>query len=412
MEVPGLRYYSYGTIPASGGVIVDLPSVVEVSSHNENKGICLTTNNDKVTVIGLHGSDNQIDGDTYFALPIIKLNNQYVYYGISVPRATIHSELIDSAILIVGTEDDTSMNLIVTQSVSISVGNVVTNLIPNSQYSFIVNRLQTVYIGSPDDLSGTKIITDKPISVFSGHVCGNVPGDVRYCNHLVEQVPPTAVWGKVHYVAPLANRTSYTIKILASYITTVVNLYCSNTKSSYVLNAGKFVNITFSMQEYCAIHSNKEVLVVQFSHGGEEDNEYGNPMMMLVPATNQYLNKFDFSTNPSVYYNYNYYINIIVMTQYYQPSMINLEAGVVVRSLVAEKWVPVKVNSITEAYATQVEIPEGVIKISHTNAAAQMTVIAYGFTDFYGGYGTIGGIHLSTGCYFTVVNFYINKTWW
>ena len=402
IEVPSTNYYRNGIIPASNEVILNLPDV-EVSYYDDqDKGIYIATNSDKVNVIGFHDSDGgNIVSDSFYALPVIKLNDSYVHYGISVPRATVHSALLESSILIIGTEDNTVLKLVVTQSVNIAMNNTAIYLVPGKQYLFVVNRLQSIFIGSLDDLSGTKIVTDKPVSVFSGHECGNVPFDVRYCNHLIEQIPPTALWGKVYYTAPLVNKTSYSVKILAAYASTVVNIYCNNTIDSHRIDEGEFVNITLSTNEYCAIHSNKEVLVIQFSHGGEEDNNFGNPMMTLVPSTNQYLNVFDFSTirDPlHTVFNYNHYVNIIVMRQYYQPSMIYLIAGGLNRSLVAERWVPIQVNSIIEAYAAQVTIPEGMAKIFHANPAAQMMTIVYGFTAYYGSYGYVGGIRLSKGC--------------
>ena len=394
IEAPGVGYYHKGIISAGNEVILNLPSSVEVSSyHDQDKGIYLTTSSDNVTVIGQNLDVKS--SDSFYALPIIKLDDVYVYYGMSVPKAS-HGEIINSSILIVGTENNTVMKLTTTQSVDISIGTAVIHLIPGIQYSFVVNRLQTVYIGSVDDLSGTKIVTDRPVSVFSGHKCGNVPWNVSACSHIVEQIPPTALWGKVYYTAPLVNKTSYTIKVLAANDSTTVNIYCNNTMESYVINEGEVFNKTLSMKEYCAIQSNKKLLVVQISHGAAEDFNfvyYGDPMMTLVPDTNQYLNKFEFSTirNP-VEAGFDHYVNIIVMAQYYHPNMIYLIAGGVNRSLVTQQWVPIQVNSITEAYATQVRIPEGVTHIIHTDAAAQMMTIVYGFA-VNDGYGHIGGIN-------------------
>ena len=391
IEAPGVGYYHRGIVSSTNEIILNLPSSLEVSSHyDQDKGIHLTTSSN-VTVIGQNLQWRTID--SFFALPIMELDDVYVYYGMSVPSGYDHS-----AILIVGTENDTTMNLTTTQSVSISVGNTVTNLIPGRQYSFVVNRLQTVYIGSTNDLSGTKIVTDRPVSVFSGHECANVPQlYVTYCDHLIEQIPPVSLWGKAYYTSPLANKTSYTIKILAAYNSTTVNIYCNNTLESYSLNEGQFINKISQMNKYCAIKSNQNVLMVQLSHGGSEEdiNDYGDPMMTLVPDTNQYSNQFDFSTihDPS---GFNHHVNIIVMAQYYQPNMIYLIAGGVNRSLATQQWIPIWVNSITEAYATQVRIPEGVIHIVHTNPTAQMTAIVYGF-KIRNSYGHIGGIHNHTG---------------
>ena len=394
IEIPSLTYYYNGTILPDHAVVLNLSSSVEVSSiYHQDRGIYLTTNSNKVTVIGQnhhHGTS-----ETYFALPIIQLDGTYVYYGVSVPRNAVYLSLYmyNSAILIVGTENNTILQLMVTQTVNVAVGNTVTSLIPRRQYSFVINHLQTMYVRSIQDLTGTKIITNKPVSVFSGHECANVPRKVVACNHLTEQLPPTALWGKEYYTAPLANKTSYTIKILAAYNSTTINIYCNNTVESYAINEGEFHSKTMQIKQYCAVRSNKEVLVVQFSHGGDEDNQYGDPMMTLVPATNKYLNKFDFSTIRNPLRQFLHYVNIIVMEQYYQPNMIYLIAGGVNRSLATQQWVPIQVNNTIEAYATQVTIPEGVAQVFHTDSSAQMMTIVYGFSR-YDGYGHIGGMYI------------------
>ena len=348
IEVPSMGYYQNGTLSAGNEIVLNLSSSVQVLSyHDQSKGIHITTSSRNVTVIG----QNSIffgSSDAFFALPTIELDDPYVYYGITVPRFT-DSGNYNSSILIVGTDNNTIMKLTVTQHVTIGISNTTVNLIPGIRYPFVVNRLQTIYIGSPDDLSGTKVATDKPVSVFSGHECANVPSNVSYCSHIIEQIPPIALWGKVYYTAPLVNKMSYTIKILAAYHSTTVNMYCNNILESYIINEGEFVSKN-SMNGYCAIYSNKEVLVAQLSHGGSEDLGYGDPMMTLVPATNQYLNRFDFSTiRYPLKPGYSHYVNIVVMEQYYEPNLIHMVAEGIDRSLATQQWVPIQVNNFAEA---------------------------------------------------------------
>ena len=399
IEALDLGYYRHGTIPVGDEIILNLPSSIQVPSYynEKSKGIYLAASSDKITVIGQNL--RSYSSDSYFALPIIILNGTYTYYGISAPRNDFGLINYDSSILLVGTENNTTVKLTATQSVSILKGNTIVHLIPSEEYSFLISQMQSFYISSFEDLSGTKIVTDRPLSVFSGHQCANVPWNVKSCSHLIEQIPPTASWGSMYYTAPLADKTSFTIKILAANDYTIVDIYCNNTMESYVINEGEFVNKTSQLQEYCAIYSNKEVLVVQFSHGGAEDiDRYGDPMMTLIPATNQYLNKFDFSTirNP-LQSGYKHYVNIIVIEQHYQPDMIYLISGGVNRSLVTQQWVPIQVNNSIEAYATQISIPEGGTKLFHSNAVAQMMIIVYGFSR-KDGYGHIGGVSTSQGC--------------
>ena len=399
LEIPGEDHYRIGTVSSNHDVILNLSSTVQpILRSHQDKGIYLRTNSDKVTVIGQNLFHRRSTSDTFFALPVIELDGNYVYYGISVAST---GRTYYGSILIVGTQNNTLMKLTVAQSLSVQVHSTVTYLSRGREYSFVINRLQSILIRSRLDLSGTKVVTDKPASVFSGHECANVPQGVSYCSHLKEQVPPTAMWGRVYYTAPLAGKKSYTLKILAAYNSTTVNVYCNNSNiRSYSLNEKEFTTTVILTYRYCAIYSNKEVLVAQFSHGGTEDNNnFGDPMMTLVPATNKYLNKFTFSTLRNIARSFKHYVNIIVMKQYYQSNMIYLISGGVTRSLVTERWVPIRVNNSIEAYATQVNISEGVTQVYHTNTLAQMMTIVYGFTR-NDGYGHMGGFRLPTiaGC--------------
>ena len=148
-----------------------------LSHDDQEKGICIKTSSNKVTVQGVlqtfsrylsyyrrfyyyygyyYYKKNQLE--TFVAIPVIDLcSSEYEYYAMSVNST---SSYYNSLVLVIGTEDNTMMKLKVSQSVTISVGNVTTNLIPGKEYSFMIDRVQTVYIESPGDLTGSKIVTD------------------------------------------------------------------------------------------------------------------------------------------------------------------------------------------------------------------------------------------------------------
>ena len=276
------------------------------------------------------------------------------------------------------------MTLTVTQTATTNTGNT---LYTGREYSFVINRLQTYYIRSSSytrDLTGTKIVTDKQVSVFSGHELAKIPWSTCCGNPLIEQVPPVTSWGRVFYTMPLATRRSYTIKMLASRHLTKIDVYCSNFKESYTINEGQYSSKTLSSQENCAIYSNIPILVAQFSQGGYEERDYiGDPMMTIVPDAVQFSNKFPVTSirNPSRS-GYKHYLNIIVLAQYFQPDMIHLISGGRNVSLNTQEWVPIKVKYTTEAYATQVTISEGVAEIIHANKDGLMTVTTYGLTSY------------------------------
>ena len=372
IEAPVAGFYHAGVIDGDSELILSLPFGVAVFYNDtQYKGIYVRADSDTLIVIGQNEANST--SDTFLVIPYKRSSviTEYVYYGISVAG---YSSSYQSAILIVGTEDNTTMKLTVTQTATTNTGNT---LYTGREYSFVINRLQTFYIRSTRDLTGTKIVTNKQVSVFSGHELAQIPQDLCCGDLLIEQVPPVTSWGRVFYTMPLATRRSYTIKILASLSLTEIDIYCNNLKESHVINEGQHFTKTLSQQEYCVIDSDKPVLVAQLSHGIDEDG-ISDPMMMLVPDVLQFSNKFPITTTRNT--SYKHYVNIIVLAQYYQPGMMHLISGGRNISLNTQEWVPIKVKHTTEAYATQVNISEGVTEIIHVNEVALMAASIYGFT--------------------------------
>ena len=392
VESPGVNYYQNGTLTTSTKAFIDLPDSIVVSKYVSNQyfGIHVSIKSDRVTVVGQTVDD--YNSDTFLALPITDVpydtNKKFIYYGMSVDS---NHAAFKSMVLIVGIANHT--NVVLRTSQSAKIGSNI--LDAGEEYSFDINKLQTFLIQSNDDLTGTKIVANNSVSVLSGHQASSAIQDQYYADHLIEQIPSTYYWGMKYYVTPFT-MSSYTIKILAAYNATNVTIYCRDAmKEFYIIDEGRFRNISYYSQDYCAIHSNKKILVVQFSHAGKDNdknNNIGEPLMTLVPATIHYMNKLDFSTICKSS-DYSSYVNIVVMAQYFQPSMMYLQTGVVNTSLLLHNWVPIVANNVTEAYAAQVAVPEGVAHITHVDANALMTAIVYGFAERRG-YGHPAGLRL------------------
>ena len=394
IEVPGIGFYQNGTIVSGAETVINFPREIIISiSSNSTKGIYVRTSSYEVTVIGqnLNEGPQWPSADTFFVLPFISsCDSIYVYYRMSVDS---NSDL--SMLLLVGIEDNTTVTVFPYYDMFLRAEGVMIGVFGRTEHTFTLNRLKTALMGNSFatdfNISGIKVVTNKPVAAFSGHVGAVLPYGAGGCDYLIEQIPPTFSWGRVYYTAPLATRRSYTVKTLATYNSTVVDIYCNDSKESNTISDGEFIKRMYSLQEHCAIYSNKKIVVAEFSHGQLDDNATGDPMMTTVPATIHYTNKFLFST---IHYpNYTHFVNIIVLAQYYQPDMIYLIEGRGKKTLDTQEWVPIKVNNVTEAYATKVTISEGVAEIIHTNPSALMTTIVYGFARFKG-YGHPGGFDI------------------
>ena len=378
IEAPGSNYYINGTIIPNTQNRIKLPQNLTGRSHTFPvkkfdkipKGFRVITSSTEVTVIGQSGV--HFSTDTFLAVPIKHLSlHEYVYYIFSVSGGA----KADTSVVIVGTENDTTMTITASVNCSINLKTGWISAPSGTNHSFVINKLQTLYMATYlQDFTGSKIVADKPLSVVSGHTCAFVQSDS--CDHLIEQVLPTALWGSNYYIAPIA-RASHTLKIIAAHNSTSLTITCNGNQSVLNINEGKFFQQNVNNQ-YCAIHSTKKVSVALISHG----SAIGDPMMILIPAVNDYSNNIVSSTNSHLAFpGYRHFVNIVVMAEYFQTDLIYLNAGGIKQTLKSYSWTPIVVKNITEAYAAQIQlsIDDEIFQIIHLDQSALMSAIVYGF---------------------------------
>ncbi len=159
---------------------------------------------------------------------------------------------------------------------------------------------------APNDLSGTIVTSDKPIAVFGGHACANIPnGATYYCDHVVEELPPTSTWGKSFVTEPLATRLDGdTFRFLASTDGTTVSV---NSAAVATLNRGQLHEQIITGA--ATVTADKPILVAQYSNGSTWDGVTSDPFMMLIPPYEQFLGGYTVTT-PASGFAINY-INVV-----------------------------------------------------------------------------------------------------
>ena len=331
-------------------------------SNETSKGIRIYAGNKQISV---HGLNYEVGtSDAFLALPCAGHRlNEYVYYGLTYADP-IGYFIEESQLLFTACEDNTIITI-------------------GSQNIFL-DKMQTYLYKRLRDLTGTMAISNKPISFFSGHQCMYVPTNVTHCHSATS----TSTWGTHFLSASFAGRDSGDIyRVLASQPSTTVTFTCSTLSqpSTYTLpSAGSWEEITTSNDSFCSIVSNNPVLLAQFALGGTIDG-YGDPFVVVVPAIDQYSNKYNiplfhqFSTN---------YISIFVSPEHYQPEDIYVDDV----SLEDSDWTAIDCPSNTTCgYSAYVSLAAGDHHIYHINQLATIGIIAYGF-DKDVSYGYPGGL--------------------
>ena len=140
----------------------------------------------------------------------------------------------------------------------------------------------------PGESTGTRIQSDKPIAVFSGNNCANVPTGVSYCDHIVEQLTPTSAWGRRFVTTPLASRQNGdTFRFLAATDGTTVRV---DGETVATLDAGQYHEQILT--DASVIEATSPILVAQFANGSALSGNPGDPFMMLVPPYEQFLSSY------------------------------------------------------------------------------------------------------------------------
>lgn len=399
-----------GTVSSRSPATVDVPMkyiVLNGSPTQRRKGIQISTNGSDISVVAANAKKVNEDGATTATYSIVPHQHlpvqEYEYFALSISSSS-RSHM--SEILLVGTEDNTTVTVFPSQTVSLprdpqdgenSEDTIMVQ--PGQGHTMTLHRLQTLLITKADklDLTGTRIVSNKPLSVLSGHECGNIPIDVGNCDHVGVHVPPTATWGKEFFLVPFLGRTAgQWFKMVSAQNDTVVQRTCSG-------NAPKIVNLTTTGSVYefhtnsytlCYLQSNKPLIVAEMSQGLQTDG-MGDPAMMIIPPVERYANKISFlPLTMTESFNFaDNFITIITTPEHFNPNNILLDD----QPIAADWSMVLNQAKDTIAYGCKLPVSPGPHIVQHRHPNGRLSVLVYGFdSQPRHGYGFEAGVGMMT----------------
>ena len=399
------------TVRSREVVQINLPAELEIDltrvvSHDY--GISIKASNDKkIIVLGLNEEDASTDG--FMAFPkIVTKNNQYDYFSVSVEKSNLpFTDNLVGFFEFVVNEDNTMIS--VTPSVNLNghfKGARVINRKGRTR-TMVYNKGQTVHFTAEEDLSGSHVSSDKPLSFFSGHQCGNVPSNATACDHLVEQIPPSQTWGFKFFLVPIRNRRANRYRILSSQPNSLCNLTCNNQSGEIVLkntltfaSSGVYKDVYILSGYFCCLQCTRPTLVVQFNLGHSYD-EYtlSDPFMIMIPPVGQFSNNFVFPLYQSSIRDtrdfsveFQPFFNIMVPTGY------DLSEFYFDKTAITTSFIPIKcMDGEICGYGAHYRSPavNGSHKLYHTNANAKFVAIVHA-EERENTYGYIAGMNLDS----------------
>ena len=384
----------------NGTTTRDTPAVVTLSSSLQVRettfnyrqlGLLVTSPPDEPISLVLVGW-TLTPRSTYLALPCIEQPTQeYVYYGVSNEAK---SNARYSQILLVGCRDDTTVTITPTHNVQLPdnpqlSNSSLVNVAAGSSHTVTLHSLQTLLIAAVDvDLSGTKIVTNRPLTVVGGHECANVPATYDDCDPISTQVPPTINWGTNFLLTPLYSRINgQRFNVITSEDATSINVICSFNQSNEIKligDEGDVHSFDIDPNQFCNCECSSPCYVSElaFSQSYMSSNIYGDPLLMTVPPISQYPHSVTFTTLPDMPTNF-YSIAVPADSYYNDTVIIN---GI----LTTLNWTPIRdTNGVITGYGYNTTA-NGNYTISHSHPNGKIYVSAYGFAP-NGGYGYLTG---------------------
>lgn len=171
-------------------------------------------------------------------------------------------------------------------------------------------------LGPRADLSGSKIVSSKPVSVVSGNHCAYIPVDCGCCDFLAEMEIPTYAWGKTYHVTPIIKRKKNSIiKIFAKE--PITSIYRDGKFLGIIRTAGGIEGVGhlhLSADEGeprpIVISGDKPINVTQYNTGQKDDDVVSDPFQMALVPIELYQKEITFNT-PGIRGGYGFPYNYI-----------------------------------------------------------------------------------------------------
>ena len=386
---------SSGTATSSspGVVLIENDFQVTLSGFSDRmKGIRVyATGSNPIYVLvvikyNFFGSFKQLIGyESYPVHPNYENANvdEYIYYALSTDYAG-DSEITnrESNILLVGNHNGTSIIITPTQTVTLpedaQSNSTQVMVTAGTSHTVTLDRFQTLGFSSLLDLTGTKIVSSRPLAVISGHQCGQIPIDVNFCEPLYVHLPPTFNWGTHFLLAPFGARTAnQQYKYVTTENSTTIAYRCGTqaSKSLQVAVSGSGRLLSVSTPSYCYLTASSPIFLVQVSPGSMADN-IGDSAMSIVPHTAAHVTSSSFFNIPNDFAIS--YITVTVQAQHFTPFDIQIDGA-----MLGCTWT--NISNVTSdeivGHGCTHMLAAGTHTISHSGESGVLSVMAYGWNS-------------------------------
>ena len=298
-------------------------------------------------------------------------NHSFVYYAASVGFVGDYLQRLhsndDNIMIVTVLANDTEVRIAPSRNVNIN-GSFVYK---GEEIIFKMDIGETLTVSSSEDLTGSRITSNKAVSLYSGHYCA--PNKTVNCSILNEQLPPYNLWGNTYIVHTNINGLRGNMfKIIASDVGAKVLLNCTTDglnyeASSYNLGFRQYTVLSVS-HDYCTVNSDEDILIIQFR---DSSPPLMDTFMTIIPALVHYEDSYVLNAHKG----FNNYIAITVKDT--DPTEYSI---LIDNNPVMVRWDNIELDGEAYYFSTLM-ITEGRHEVSLSGNMIKFGVILYGSNE-------------------------------
>ncbi|XP_068180237.1 IgGFc-binding protein [Antennarius striatus] len=279
VQVPPLKFRKEKTLNVGERVIIDLPKEVELSGSKKSPNTVHIEASADVSVSSLNFK--KFTADNSLVYPTSEWGTEYF---ILTPTSGPFSTCGEFAV----TNGKERNNVeIFPKGIIKFQGSIYGN---HKKLVIALEPYESVQIQSHYDLSGTRITSQLPVAVLTGHSC---TWRFSKCNHVYEQLLPVGKWGSKFMVPPLSFQTKYDLVFIIASQPTQVNVRNGPRKEVIHLSRGDVKELRYIKPHTLYIESNHGIQVIMLFNGRTYNIfRYIDPFMMTILPTDRFCTSY------------------------------------------------------------------------------------------------------------------------
>ncbi|KAJ3598355.1 hypothetical protein NHX12_001865 [Muraenolepis orangiensis] len=271
VQVPSLNFVKEDILKADQSVTIQLPIQVQLQGSMKSSNTVLLEATADVTVTSF--SNMKISADTALYFPISKWGSEYFIF---TPTGTPQGQFKEFSVTNGKNNNRVEMSLkgdVVYGGQSYAAG---------QQLVVDLKPYESLQLQSSQDLTGSRIVSQQPVGVLSGHTCNFLFGD---CNHVYEQLLPVSSWGSKFIVPSLNLQRRYDSIFIQASQPTQVTIKKGNSNKVESLTGGQSLEVHNTFPDSVFIEADHGIQVLMLFNGVMRSRRrtYDSFLMTILP---------------------------------------------------------------------------------------------------------------------------------